>query len=235
MTYTVISGDTLHSVARKFGVSLNDLITANPQIENPQLIYPGQVLSIPTGQNSTHHKLPQDMSHSRFHKMIPRLPEPYPDIRVEAQNPHYALILHEAYAGKVSEITAIMQYTYHHLEMEFIPNWKEVSELESGISIIEMEHMETLGELILLLGGIPRYHDSAQLPWQPDYVAYHDFDPCAQLRADIAAEQAAIMNYQEQIRMIDDRYIQAILRRIIKDEEHHIELFTEQLERLCKI
>lgn len=45
--YTVQSGDTLWLIAKRFGVSLNALIKANPQIENPDKIFPGQVINIP--------------------------------------------------------------------------------------------------------------------------------------------------------------------------------------------
>ena len=38
----------MSGIAEKFGVSLNALIAANPQIKNPDLIYTGDVLSIPT-------------------------------------------------------------------------------------------------------------------------------------------------------------------------------------------
>jgi len=45
-TYTVQSGDTLMKIARKFGVTVQQLQTAN-KITNPDRIYPGQVLVIP--------------------------------------------------------------------------------------------------------------------------------------------------------------------------------------------
>jgi spore coat assembly protein SafA len=48
-TYTVHSGDTLAGIAAQFGVTLSALEAANPQISNPNLIYPGQVLTIPGG------------------------------------------------------------------------------------------------------------------------------------------------------------------------------------------
>lgn len=51
--YTVVSGDTMFLIARRFGVSLNALIAANPQIPNPDLIFPGQVLCVPTGVTPT--------------------------------------------------------------------------------------------------------------------------------------------------------------------------------------
>ena len=44
--YTVVSGDFLDAVARRFGVSLRALIAANG-ITDPTLIFVGQVLVIP--------------------------------------------------------------------------------------------------------------------------------------------------------------------------------------------
>jgi len=45
--YTVRPGDTMFRIAQRFGVSLDALIRANPQIPNPDLIFPGQVLCVP--------------------------------------------------------------------------------------------------------------------------------------------------------------------------------------------
>lgn len=45
--YVVQPGDTLSRIARRFGVTLGALISANPQIADPDLIYPGQVINIP--------------------------------------------------------------------------------------------------------------------------------------------------------------------------------------------
>lgn len=47
-TYTVKSGDTLWAIARENGISLVSLEAANPQIVNPNLIYPGNIVTIPT-------------------------------------------------------------------------------------------------------------------------------------------------------------------------------------------
>jgi LysM repeat protein len=46
-TVTVKSGNTLSGIAAKAGVKLSDVIKANPQISNPNLIRPGQVIKIP--------------------------------------------------------------------------------------------------------------------------------------------------------------------------------------------
>lgn len=46
---TVRSGDTLSGIAARNGVALGDLLAANPQIRNPDLIYPGQTVHLPNG------------------------------------------------------------------------------------------------------------------------------------------------------------------------------------------
>jgi LysM repeat protein len=45
ITYTVKKGDTLSAIAAKAGISLKQLIGLNPQIKNPNLINPGQVIT----------------------------------------------------------------------------------------------------------------------------------------------------------------------------------------------
>ena len=45
--YVVKKGDTLWGIAKRWGVALNALIAANPQIKNPNLIYPGNEVNIP--------------------------------------------------------------------------------------------------------------------------------------------------------------------------------------------
>jgi LysM repeat protein len=46
--YVVKSGDTMFFIAQRFGVPLEDLIGANPHIVNPNLIFPGDVLCVPS-------------------------------------------------------------------------------------------------------------------------------------------------------------------------------------------
>jgi len=47
-TYTVQKGDTIWKIASRNQVGMSEIIAANPQIKNPNLIYPGQKLTIPT-------------------------------------------------------------------------------------------------------------------------------------------------------------------------------------------
>lgn len=46
-THTVRSGDTMWKIAVKYQVGISEIISANPQIKNPNLIYPGQKINIP--------------------------------------------------------------------------------------------------------------------------------------------------------------------------------------------
>ena len=46
-TYIVRSGDTMWGIADKYNVSLAALIAVNPQIRNPNLIYPGDKVVLP--------------------------------------------------------------------------------------------------------------------------------------------------------------------------------------------
>ena len=45
--HTVAPGDTMWKISVKYETGLSEIINANPQIENPALIYPGQTLTIP--------------------------------------------------------------------------------------------------------------------------------------------------------------------------------------------
>lgn len=46
-TYTVVKGDSLWKIAKKYQVGLSEIISANSQIKNPDLIYPGDKINIP--------------------------------------------------------------------------------------------------------------------------------------------------------------------------------------------
>lgn len=47
-THTVVSGDSLWKIATRYQVGLSEIKSANPQIKNYDLIYPGQIINIPT-------------------------------------------------------------------------------------------------------------------------------------------------------------------------------------------
>jgi spore coat assembly protein SafA len=46
--YTVVPGDTMWLIAQRFGVPVDQLIAANEHIRNPNIVFPGDVLCVPT-------------------------------------------------------------------------------------------------------------------------------------------------------------------------------------------
>lgn len=46
-THTVAHGETLWGIAQAWGVTLGELLAKNPQLKNPNVIQPGQVLVMP--------------------------------------------------------------------------------------------------------------------------------------------------------------------------------------------
>ncbi|WP_332649213.1 SafA/ExsA family spore coat assembly protein [Lysinibacillus sp. 54212] len=51
-SYTVQSGDSLWKIAVKTQTGVQELINANPSLANPNLIYPGQKINIPTQEQA---------------------------------------------------------------------------------------------------------------------------------------------------------------------------------------
>lgn len=161
-------------------------------------------------------------------------PAPYPEVRVVGQNPYYARLLLEDFAGRTSELSAITQYIYHHFVLE--PEYEEVANLLRCIVIVEMHHLATLGEVIEKLGVDPRYRiiekNETEKYWNANFIFYGTA-LCDRLATDIAGEWAAIANYRKHQQMINDPFIKKILDRIILDEFYHIKLFSEMTEKYC--
>lgn len=58
MTYTVKAGDTLSKIAARNGLTVAQLLQANPQIVNPNKINVGDVLNLPNGSSATDNTQP---------------------------------------------------------------------------------------------------------------------------------------------------------------------------------
>lgn len=51
-TYIVKSGDSMWKIALKYQAGVSEIINANPQIQNPNLIYPNQKIKVPLKSQS---------------------------------------------------------------------------------------------------------------------------------------------------------------------------------------
>jgi len=47
MEYIVQPGDTIYEIGRRFGYTVEQIVAANPNLKDPNLIYPGEVLELP--------------------------------------------------------------------------------------------------------------------------------------------------------------------------------------------
>jgi spore coat assembly protein SafA len=50
-----MEGDTLWKIAKLHQISLEQIIRSNRQLENPNIIFPGQVIAIPTAEGNKRH------------------------------------------------------------------------------------------------------------------------------------------------------------------------------------
>ena len=158
---------------------------------------------------------------------------PYPPMQVRERNQAYANLLSIDYCGSVSELSAITQYinNQNRLSCDRCPMAKTIL----GIAMAEMIHLQKLGQLIFLLGGnidyTAKFRDGRQKLWTPQYLTLAD-NAREMLTSAIKGERDAIEQYHMHVRMIDDEFVNAVLIRIIRDEEYHVMLLQALLEEL---
>lgn len=157
--------------------------------------------------------------------MTVRLNIPYPPVKVEEKRKDYARMMLDNHGGRNSEMTAIALYLYDNLVL-FEHNEK-LADVFMAINEVEMRHLHIFGKLAKLLGAEPRlWTKERQGPkyWSPAYVQY-SHDPAKILQQAITEETQAIEKYIKQSEVIEDKYIVEMLKRIIVDEKHHVEIF----------
>ena len=160
---------------------------------------------------------------------------PYPPIQIEERNQGYANLLSMDYCGSVSELSAITQYINNENRMTGAQC--SFAKTILGIAMAEMIHLQKLGELIFLLGGnvdfTAKMRNGSSKMWTPQYITI-PVNPRDMLIADIESEKDAIQQYQMHIEMIRDNAVNAVLARIIRDEEYHIIMLQALMDELKK-
>ena len=56
-SYVVQIGDTLTEIAERFGVNLAAVVAANPQISDPDRIFPGQIITVAAATTYVRHDI----------------------------------------------------------------------------------------------------------------------------------------------------------------------------------
>ena len=121
------------------------------------------------------------------------------------------------------ELGAISQYFLHG---EMCQNWgyKKLYAHTKKESINEMHHAEELTERILFLEGTPNLGELPKLNIGKDVKQ--------QFENDLALEKNAVAAYNQAIavcRKADDQASADLLRKILADEEGHVDFLEEQL------
>jgi len=127
------------------------------------------------------------------------------------------------------ELGAISQYFLHG---EMCQNWgyKKLYEHTKKESINEMQHAEELTERILFLEGTPNLGELPKLNIGKDVKQ--------QFENDLELEKDAVAAYNQAIavcRKADDQASADLLRKILADEEEHVDFLEEQLGLIKEI
>jgi bacterioferritin len=158
-------------------------------------------------------------------------PGDYPLPQNLSRNIRYARALLVLYSGRDSELTAVTQYRYHYILTQQLPS---LAECLAGISLVEMRHLNILGNVIYQLGLRPSYtyfQGTRRVRWNAGFVR-EGRNPRDMLEEDIRAEACAVEGYRNAIRWIPEESIALLLQRLLLDEELHLALLRGLRERL---
>ncbi len=151
----------------------------------------------------------------------------YPQIVDAECNEYYVRLLYNLRSSCESEMTAILQYLYQHDILK--KSNKEIAYILEEISLVEMHHMELLGEAIVAFGGKPCYIDADGKPFNTCCVAYYT-NLKDILRKNIQDEQNAVEAYRNTAKLVDNESLKNLLLTIAEDECVHIKIFKTLLE-----
>ncbi|CBL44070.1 hypothetical protein HDN1F_04870 [gamma proteobacterium HdN1] len=154
-SHTVERGDTLSGIAKLYGVSLSALIKANPQIRNPDLIYPGDQIHIPkaaaNGESTQESTASSDAAANSSQYGVPQsdLLQSYASPRIASQ------------IRNLQNTSAVQ----NHQQSSADPSWLKTARAEIG----QQESAEKTGR------SNPRiieYHNTTALKAQSDRTAW---------------------------------------------------------------
>ena len=128
-----------------------------------------------------------------------------------------------------AELTAINQY-FLHAEMQENWGYARLFKITRKESIEEMTHAEALMERILYLDGTPTM--SELFPLRIGQTVKE------QLENDLQLEYEAVPRLNRGIKLcveVDDNGTRELLRKILSDEEHHVDFLEAQLNVIREV
>jgi len=136
-------------------------------------------------------------------------------------------LIDELNKGVAREITAIIQYSYHHVMAEGI-NSPAISEMFEKVALEEMQHLEEFSDRINYLGGVPTT--------KPNPIKVGGTLE-KMINDDLQTEYEAIRLYKGQIevaRQIGDTTTRLMLEKILSTEEEHADKWETVLKKRPK-
>ena len=136
-------------------------------------------------------------------------------------------LIDELNRGVAREITAIIQYSYHHVMAEGMES-PAISEMFEKVALEEMDHLEEFSDRINYLGGVPTT--------KPNPIKVGG-SLQEMVKADLELEYEAIRMYKGQIavvREIGDTTTRLMLEKILTTEEEHADKWETVLKKHVK-
>ena len=157
---------------------------------------------------------------------------PYPPINGIGQDKKSAALLGSAYAGRHGELKAILQYIYHYFFYKKLGD-EITAKTVLGIALAEMKHLEILGELMLELGADPVLYRMTPFG-REEAITNVSYSKTKEkmLMDDIAGELVAINEYNKIVEALNNERVEAVLKRIVIDEELHVKALKERLSNV---
>jgi len=136
-------------------------------------------------------------------------------------------LIDELNKGVAREITAIIQYSHHHVMAEGM-NSPAISDMFEKVAIEEMQHLEDFSERINYLGGVPTT--------KPNPIKVGGTLE-QMVKDDLQTEYEAIRLYKGQIEIakrIGDTTTRLMLEKILTAEEEHADKWEILLKKRPK-
>ena len=154
---------------------------------------------------------------------------PYPVVE-KSTDVRSGQILSFAYATLDGEIATVLQYSFQTYILDQCQ--QQTAEKLQSIALAEMHHVHLIGKAMYNLGVVPLYTR------YPNSRNYFDTSCVSQslslqkiLMDDLKGELQAICEYKKMLNILQNEQAEALVERIILDEQLHVETLKELMQQ----